>query len=158
MFNINDQRIRVKCIVWVSLVGCISVNFACCNDISCSFSAIVLENLTVVPDSLSSVFLEWDVNPTDGYHCITDYTIQVTSQNGSQWEAQTPGNISSFLLSGLRLTPLQEYTYCITANIPPNQVGPTVKEISTVELYGMLNTCTSRSCVLDSTANPAIIL
>ena len=114
----------------------------------------------MVPDSLSSVFLEWDVNPKDGYHCITNYAIQVTSQNGSQWEVQTPGNISSFHLSGLRLTPLQEYTYCITANIPLNQVGPTVKQVSTVELYGMLSTTNSCSCscVLDSTANLTIIL
>ena len=92
----------------------------------------------MVPDSLSSVFLGWDVNPTDGYQCISSYNIQVTSQNGSQWGAQISGMNSSFLMSGLNLVPLEEYTYCVTANIHPSQVGPSVKHVSSVKLHGRL--------------------
>ena len=98
---------------------------------------IVLENLTVVPVSLSIMLVEWKVIPSDGHHCITSYDIQVSSPNGSQWEEHIPGGNHSFLLSGIQLEPLEEYTYCVTANIPSIQTGPTVKQTSIVEVQGM---------------------
>ena len=98
---------------------------------------IVLENLTVVPVSLSTVLLEWKVIPSDGHHCITSYDIQVSSPNGSQWEERIPGGNQSFLLSGIQLEPLEEYTYSVNANIPSIQTGPTVKQTSLVEVQGM---------------------
>ena len=81
----------------------------------------VLENLTVVPVSLSNVLLEWKVIPSDGYHCITSYDIQVSSPNGSQWEEHIPGGNHSFLFSGMQLEPSKEYTYSVTANILSTQ-------------------------------------
>ena len=53
---------------------------------------ITLEDLTVVPDSSTSVLLEWKVVPTDGHYCIRNYNIQITGPNGSQWEEQIPGS------------------------------------------------------------------
>ena len=98
---------------------------------------IVLENFTVVPVSLSTVRLEWKVIPTDGHHCIRNYNIQVSGPDGSQWRTQIPGSNHSFLLSGIQLEPLEEYTYSVTANIPSTQTGPTVKQTSIVEVQGM---------------------
>ena len=98
---------------------------------------ITLEHLTVVPVSLSTVLLEWKLIPSDGHHCITSYKIQVSSPNGSQWEEQIPGGNHSFLLSGIQLEPLEEYTYRVTANIPSTQTGPTVRQTSLVEVQGM---------------------
>ena len=98
---------------------------------------IVLENLTVVPVSLSTVLLEWKVIPSDRHHCITSYNIQVSGQDGSQWEEHIPGGNQSFLLSGMKLEPLEEYTYCVTVNIPSTQTGPTVKQTSLLEVQGM---------------------
>ena len=97
---------------------------------------IVLENLTVVPVSLSSVLLEWKVVPTDGHHCITGYNIRVSGQNGTQWEEQIPGG-DSFLFTGLELMHLQNYTCCVTANLSHNQIGP-INQTLTVELQGEL--------------------
>ena len=98
---------------------------------------ITLDHLTVVPVSLSTVVLEWKVIPTGSHHCITSYNIQVSGPVGSQWMAQTPGKNNSFLLSGMQLEPLKEYTYCVTANIPSTHVSPTVKQTSNVTLQGM---------------------
>ena len=83
---------------------------------------IVLENLTVVPDSYSSVLLEWKVVPTDGHYCIRNYNIQITSPNGSQWEVQISGSNHSFNFTGLHLIPFEEYTYCVTANLIRGQI------------------------------------
>jgi len=108
-------------------------------------SDVTLENLTVVPVSLSTVRLRWNINPTNGHHCVVNFTIQVTDKDGSLWRAQTLGNNKSFLLTELQLTPLKEYTYCITANtIHPNQAGPTVKQKSTMELHGMFEHITCK--------------
>lgn len=98
---------------------------------------ITLDRLTVVPVSLSTVLLEWKVIPAGSHHCITSYNIQVSGPVGSQWVAQTPGKNNSFLLSGMQLEPLKEYTYCVTANIPSTQVSLTVKQTSNVTLQGM---------------------
>ena len=98
---------------------------------------IILENLTVVPDSFSSVLLEWKVIPSHGQHCITSYDIQITGPNGSQWEEQIPGGNNSFLLTGLLLMHLQNYTCCVTANLDHNQIGP-INQTITVELQGEL--------------------
>ena len=87
-----------------------------------SLSDVVLENLTVVPDSPSSVELEWKVVPTDGHHCIRNYNIQITSPNGSQWEVQIPGSNHSLNFTGLQLIPFEEYTYCVTANLLRGQI------------------------------------
>ena len=84
---------------------------------------IVLENLTVVPDSSSSVELEWKVTPTDGHHCIRNYNIQITSPNGSQWEEQISGSRHSYHFTGLQLIPFEEYMYCVTANLLHGQIG-----------------------------------
>ena len=97
----------------------------------------VLENLTAVPDSFSSVLLEWKVVPIDGHHCITNYNIQITGSNGSQWEEQIPGSNHSFLFTGLELMHLQNYTCCVTANLSHNQIGP-INQTITVELQGEL--------------------
>ena len=98
----------------------------CCTFISAfgtnSRSDVVLENLTVVPDSSTSVELEWKVVPTDGHHCIRQYNIQITSPNGSQWEVQIPGSNHSFRFTGIQLIPFQEYTYCVTANLLRGQI------------------------------------
>ena len=98
---------------------------------------IILENLTVVPDSFSSVLLEWKVIPSHGQHCITSYDIQITGPNGSQWEEQIPGGNDSFLLTGLLLMHLQNYTCCVTANLYHNQIGA-INQTITVELQGEL--------------------
>ena len=98
---------------------------------------IVLENLTVVPDSFSSVQLEWKVVPTDGHHCITHYNIQITGPNGSQWEEEIPGSSQSFHFTGIQLIYLQNYTCSITANLSHNQIGP-IQQTLTVELQGEL--------------------
>ena len=97
----------------------------------------VLENLTAVPDSFSSVLLEWKVVPTDGHHCITSYSIQITGSNGSQWEEQIPGGNDSFHFTGLQLMHLQNYTCSITANLDHKQIGP-INQTITVELQGEL--------------------
>ena len=99
----------------------------------------------MVPVSLSTVLLRWNINPTNGHHCVVNFTIQVSDKDGSLWRAQTPGKNKSFLLTELQLTPLKEYTYCITANtIHPNQAGPTVKQKSTMELHGMFEHTTCK--------------
>ena len=98
---------------------------------------IVLENLTVVPDSSSSVELEWKVVPSDGHYCIRNYNIQMTGPNGSQWEEDIPGSQHSFRFTGLQLIHLQNSTYCVTANLDHNQIGP-IKQTITVELQGEL--------------------
>ena len=97
---------------------------------------IVLENFTVVPDSSSSVLLEWKVVPTDGDRCITSYNIQISGPNGSQWE-EIPGSNHSFHFTGLQMMHLQNYTCCVTANPDHNQIGP-IKQTITVELQGEL--------------------
>ena len=97
----------------------------------------VLENLTAVPDSLSSVLLEWKVIPTDGHHCIRNYSIQITGSNASQWEEQIPEGNDSFHFTGIQLVPWQNYTCCVTANLDHNQIGP-INQTITVELQGEL--------------------
>ena len=97
---------------------------------------IVLENLTVVPNSLSSVQLEWKVIPTDGHHCIRNYNIQITGPNGSQWEEQIPGSNHSFCFTRLQLILSQNYTCCVTANLSHSQI--TLKQTITVDLQGEL--------------------
>ena len=97
----------------------------------------VLENLTAVPDSFSSVLLEWKFVPTDGHYCITSYNIQITGPNGTQWEEQIPGGNDSFHFTGLELMHLQNYTCCVTANLFHNQIGP-INQTITVELQGEL--------------------
>ena len=112
--------------------------FRCCGiNGTNSSSDIVLENFTVLPVSLSSVLLEWKVVPTDGYHCITSYDIQVSGPNGSQWGEQISGASNSYYFTGLQLTPFQEYTYCVIANLSHNQTGP-AKQTLTVSLQGTL--------------------
>ena len=98
---------------------------------------IVLENFTAVPDSFSSVQLEWKVVPSDGHHCIRNYSIQITGPNGSHWEDEIPGSSQSFLFTGLELLHLQNYTCSITANLSHNQIGP-INQTLTVELQGEL--------------------
>ena len=97
----------------------------------------VLENLTAVPDSFSSVLLEWKVIPSDGHHCITNYNIQITGSNGSQWGEEIPGSNQSFHFTGIQLMHLQNYTCCVTANLYHNQIGP-INQTLTVELQGEL--------------------
>ena len=97
----------------------------------------VLENLTAVPDSFSSVLLEWKVTPSDGHHCIRNYSIQITGSNTSQWEEQIPGGKDSFHFTGIQLVPWQNYTCCVTANLDHNQIGP-INQTITVELQGEL--------------------
>ena len=98
----------------------------CCTFISAfgtnSLSDVALENLTVVPDSPSSVELEWKVVPTDGHHCIRNYVIQIAGPNGSQWEEPIPESNHSFRFTGIQLIPFQEYTYCVTANLLRGQI------------------------------------
>ena len=98
---------------------------------------IVLENLTVVPDTFSSLELKWRVIPTDGHYCIRNYNIQITGPNGSQWEEEIPGSNHSFHFTGLQLIHLQNYICCVTANLDHNQIGP-IKQTITVELQGEL--------------------
>ena len=86
----------------------------------------MLENLTVVPDSPSSVELEWKVTPTDGHYCIRNYNIQISGPNGSQWEKQIPGSNYSLNFTGLQLIPFEEYTYSVTANLLHGQIGLTL--------------------------------
>ena len=81
------------------------------------------------------MLLEWEVIPTDGHHCITSYNIQVSGQN----ESQTEGENNSFLLSGVQLEPLKQYTYSVTANLSSTQTGPSVKQTSIVEVQGMFH-------------------
>ena len=98
---------------------------------------IVIENFTVLPDSFSSVLLEWKVVPTDGHHCIANYDIQIIGSDGSQWEEQIPGGNDSFHFTGLQLMHLQNFTCSITANLSHNQIGP-IQQTLTVELQGEL--------------------
>ena len=84
---------------------------------------VALENFTVVPEPNSTVLLGWKVTPTDGHYCIRNYNIQIAGPNGSQWEEQIPGSQHSFHLTGLQLLPLEEYTYCVTANLLRGQIG-----------------------------------
>ena len=98
---------------------------------------ITLENLTVVPDSSSSVQLEWKVTPTDGHYCIRNYNIQISGPNGSQWEEEIPGSNHSLNFTGLQLIPFQEYRYCVTANLLHGQIGPKLT-VNFTELQGGL--------------------
>ena len=98
-----------------------------------TLSDVALENFTVVPDSFSSVQLEWKDTPTDGHHCIRNYNIQIGGPNGSQWEEEIPGSNHSFLLSGRQLDLFREYTYCVRANLLSS-----VKKALTVNLQGTL--------------------
>ena len=98
---------------------------------------IVLENLTVVPDSFSTVLLEWKVTPSDGHYCIRNYSIQINGPNGSQWEEEIPETSQSFHFTGIQLVHLQNYTCSITANLSHNQIGP-INQTLTVELQGEL--------------------
>ena len=98
---------------------------------------IFIENFTVVPNSSSSVLLEWKVMPTDGHHCITSYNIQISSPEGSQWKEHIPGSNHSFRFTGIQLIHLQNYTCWVTANLYHNQIVP-IKQTITVELQGEL--------------------
>ena len=109
---------------------------------------VALENLTVVPVSLSSVQLEWEVIPTDGHHCITGYNIRVSGQN----ESQICGGNKSFLLCGVQLEPSKEYTYSVTANISSTQTGPSVEQTSIVEVQGMFLQHTSVCSIAPSSS------
>ena len=100
-----------------------------------SLPDIVLENFTVVPDLFSSVQLEWKITPSDGHHCIRNYSIQITASNGSQWEEQIPGGNDSFHFTGLQLAPWQNYTCSVTANLGHNQIDP-IKQTIIVQLQG----------------------
>ena len=77
----------------------------------------------MVPDSSSSVQLEWKVTPTDGHYCIRNYSIQIAGPNGSQWEEEIPGSQHSLNYTGLQLLPFEEYTYRVTANLLRGQIG-----------------------------------
>ena len=83
---------------------------------------IMLDHLTVAPVSLSTVLLEWKVIPSDRYHCITSYNIQVSGPDGLQWKEHIPVGNQSFNFIGLQLIQLQEYTYCVTANLLRGQI------------------------------------
>ena len=98
---------------------------------------ITLEDLTVVPDSSTSVLLEWKVVPTDGHHCIRNYSIQIAGPTESQWEEQIPGSNQSFCFTGIQLMHLQNYTCCVTANLYHTQIA-SIKQTVTVELQGEL--------------------
>ena len=98
---------------------------------------IVLENLTVVPDSYLSVLLGWKVTPTDGHYCIRNYNIQITGPNGSHWEEEIPGSNQSFRFTALQLMHLQNYTCCVTANLDHNQIA-SIKQTVIVEFPGKL--------------------
>ena len=83
-----------------------------------SLPDVGLENFTVVPEPNSTVLLEWKVIPTDGHHCIRNYYIQVSGRNGSEWGEEIPGRNNSYHFTGIQLHhALQEYTYCVTANL-----------------------------------------
>ena len=105
-----------------------------------SSSDIALENLTVVPDSFSSVQLEWKVVSSDGHHCIRNYSVQIVGPNGSHWEDEIPGSSQSFHFTGIQLIPLQEYTYCVTANLVHGQIGLKLT-VNFTELQGGLAKC-----------------
>ena len=105
-----------------------------------SSSDIALENLTVVPDSFSSVQLEWKVVSSDGHHCIRNYNIQISGPNGSHWEDEIPGTSQSFHFTGLQLILLQEYTYCVTANLVHGQIDLKLT-VNFTELQGGLAKC-----------------
>ena len=83
---------------------------------------VALENFTVVPKPNSTVQLGWKVTPTDGQRCIRNYNIQITGPNGSQWEEKIPGNRHSYHFTEIQLLPLQEYTYCVAANLLRGQI------------------------------------
>ena len=106
--------------------------------LSNSLSDVALENLTVVPVSFSTVLLEWEIIPSNGHHCIRNYNIQVSGPNGSQWEEEIPGGNNSHYFTGLQLIPLQEYTYCVTANLLHG--GQIELTVNFTELQGVL-TC-----------------
>ena len=110
---------------------------------------IVVENFTVVPDSSSSVELEWKVTPTNGHHCIRNYNIQIAGPNGSQWEEEIPGSNQSFRFTRLQMMHLQNYTYFVTANLDHSQIGP-IKQTLTVELQGELMNNVQVCCKLVS--------
>ena len=99
---------------------------------------IVLENLTVVPDSPSSVELEWKVIPTDGHQCIRNYSIQIAGPNGSQWEEEIPGSQHSYHFTEIQLLPFQEYTYCVTANLLRGQIGLKLTLLNFTEVQGVI--------------------
>ena len=100
---------------------------------------ISLENLTVVPDSFSSVQLEWKVTPTDGHYCIRNYNIQIAGPNGSQWEEEIPGSRHSYHFTEIQLLPLQEYTYCVTANLLHlGQIGLKLTLLNFTEVQGVI--------------------
>ena len=119
--------------MWTILICCIYITLLLTN----SLSDVTLENLTVFPDSLSSVQLEWQVIPTDGHHCIRNYSVQIIGPNGSQWEEQIQEINQSFLFTEIQLIHLQNYTCCVTANLDDNQIG-SIKQTITVELQGEL--------------------
>ena len=98
---------------------------------------ITLEDLIVVPDSSTSVQLEWKVTPTDRYYCIRNYNIQIAGPNGSQWGEEIPGSNQSFRFTGLQLMHLQNYTCCVTANLYHTQIA-SIKQTITVGLQGEL--------------------
>ena len=104
------------------------------------------------------MLVEWKVIPSDGHHCIRNYNIQVSSPNGTQWGAQTPGRNHSFLLFGMQLEPLEEYTYCVTANIPSTQTGPTVKQTSLGEVQGMYHKTAPSSSLTPTSPLLAVLL
>ena len=106
--------------------------------LSNSLSDVALENLTVVPVSFSTVLLEWEVIPSNGHHCIRNYNIQVSGPNESQWEEEISGANNSYYFTGLQLIPLQEYTYCVTANLLHG--GQIELTVNFTELQGVL-TC-----------------
>ena len=109
---------------------------------------ITLDHLTVVPLTLSTVQLEWQVVPTDGHHCITGYNIRVSGQN----ESQIMGADNSFLLCGVQLEPSKVYTYSVTANISSTQTGPSVEQTSIVEVQGMFLQHTSVCSIAPSSS------
>ena len=114
------------------------MHVCCCSHVACvpnSSSDIALENLTVVPVSLSTVLLEWKVTPPDGHHCIRNYNIQIAGPNGSQWREEIPGTSQSFHFTGLQLIHLQNYTCCVTANLYHNRICP-INQTLTVNLQG----------------------
>ena len=88
--------------------------------------------------------LEWEVIPTDGHHCIRNYNIQVSGPNESQWGEEIPGASNSYYFTGLQLIPLQEYTYCVTANISYDQIDLKLT-VNFTELQGGLKCDTIQS-------------
>ena len=85
---------------------------------------ITLEDLTVVPDSSTSVQLEWKVVPTDGHNCIRNYNIQIAAQMDHSRKNKSLGVTSHFvLLHAIQLMHLQNYTCCVTANLYHIQIA-----------------------------------